>query len=107
MKNIVPGFIHREATSKFKKDREKILQGFETLAELNNETYKTKVLNENNEEILTNYKNKKSLQNRDFFHILTCYSSDFTYLEDSAYTFHRSHSDHMLFVAEFQIDPAK
>jgi endonuclease/exonuclease/phosphatase family metal-dependent hydrolase len=36
-----------------------------------------------------------------------CYSSDFTYLEDSAYTFHRSHSDHMLFVAEFQIDPAK
>ncbi len=36
-----------------------------------------------------------------------CYSSEFTYVEDSAYTFHRSHSDHMLFVAEFQIDPAE
>ena len=36
-----------------------------------------------------------------------CYSSEFTYIEDSAYTFNRNHSDHMLFVAEFQIDPAK
>ena len=36
-----------------------------------------------------------------------CYSSEFTYIENSAYTFHRSHSDHMLFVAEFQINPAE
>lgn len=34
-----------------------------------------------------------------------CYSSDFTYVENSAYTFSRNHSDHYLFIAELTIDP--